>query len=208
VGLLTNSFVQLLQFFHSFTGNYGWAIIILTTLIQVALYPLTASQMKVAADLKKINPRMKEIQEKYRDKPEELQRRMMELYREHKVNPFGGCLPLLLQLPILWALFASLSTFPYRGTPAFLWVPDLAKPDPWILPILSGVTTYFQMAMGPVDPSQRAMLVFMPVFMAWVTRSFAAGLALYWVVGNVVRIAQQWLMNRQFERAARATGER
>ncbi len=208
MGLLTKGFVQLLQFFHSFTGNYGWAIIILTTLIQVALYPLTASQMKAAADLKKINPKLKEIQEKYRDKPEELQRRMMELYREHKVNPFGGCLPLLLQLPIIWALFASLSHFPYRGTPAFLWVPDLAKPDPWILPILSGVTTYFQMAMGPVDPSQRAMLVFMPVFMVWVTRRFAAGLALYWVVGNVVRIAQQWLMNRQLERPERVTGER
>ncbi|MDI6871662.1 MAG: YidC/Oxa1 family membrane protein insertase [Bacillota bacterium] len=203
MGLLTKGFVELLQFLHSFTGNYGLAIIILTTLVQVALYPLTASQMKVAADLKRINPKLKEIQEKYREKPEELQRRLMELYREHKVNPFGGCLPLLLQLPIIWALFSTLNHFPYRGTPAFLWVPTLAKPDPWILPVLSGATTYLQMAMGPVDPSQRAMLVFMPLFMVWVTRSFPAGLALYWVVGNVVRIIQQWFMNRQLERAER-----
>lgn len=190
----------MLQFLHSFTGNYGWAIVILTGFIQLALYPLTASQMKAAADLKRINPKLKEIQEKYRDKPEELQRRLMELYREHKVNPFGGCLPLLLQLPILWALFAGLSNFPYRGTPAFLWVSDLGKPDPWILPILSGLTTYLQMSMGPLDPSQRAMVVVMPIFMAWITRRFAAGLALYWVVGNVVRMAQQWWMNRRLER--------
>lgn len=204
MGLLTKGFVQLLQFFHSFTNDYGLAIIILTTLIQVVLYPLTASQMKSAADLKKIQPKMKELQDKYKDKPEEMQRRVMELYREHKVNPFGGCLPLLLQLPLLWALFATLQNFPYRGTPAFLWIPSLAKPDPfWILPILSGVTTYAQMAMGPIDPSQRAMLIFMPVFMVWVTGRFAAGLGLYWVVGNVVRIAQQYLMNRQLERAER-----
>lgn len=202
MGLLTKAFVEIIQFFHSFTGNYGWAIILLTTLVQVALYPLTASQMKSAADLKKIQPKLKEIQERYKDRPDELQRRMMELYREHNFNPFGGCLPLLLQLPIIWALFATLNHFPYRGTPAFLWIPTLAKPDPlWILPILSGVTTYWQMAMGPIDPSQRAMLIFMPVFMAWVTLRFPAGLALYWVVGNVVRIGQQYLMNKQLERA-------
>lgn len=201
MGLLTKAFIDVLQFLHSFTGNYGLAIIILTTLIQVVLYPLTASQMKSAADLKKIQPKLKEIQDKYKEKPEEMQRRVMELYREHKVNPFGGCLPLLLQLPIIWALFASLNHFPYRGTPAFLWVPSLAQPDPWILPILSGVTTYFQMAMGPVDPSQKAMLWVMPLFMVWVTRSFPAGLALYWVVGNVVRIGQQYLMNRQLAKA-------
>lgn len=199
--MLTKAFIDVLQFLHSFTGNYGLAIIILTTLIQVVLYPLTASQMKSAADLKKIQPKLKEIQDKYKEKPEEMQRRVMELYREHKVNPFGGCLPLLLQLPIIWALFASLNHFPYRGTPAFLWVPSLAQPDPWILPILSGVTTYFQMAMGPVDPSQKAMLWVMPLFMVWVTRSFPAGLALYWVVGNVVRIGQQYLMNRQLAKA-------
>ncbi len=203
MGLLTKGFVEVLQFLHSFTGNYGLAIIILTTLVQVALYPLTASQMKAAADLKKIQPKLKEVQEKYKDRPDEMQRRVMDLYREHKVNPFGGCLPLLLQLPILWALFATLNKFPYRGTPAFLWIPSLAQADPWILPLLSGATTYFQMAMGPVDPSQRAMLVFMPVFMVWVTRRFAAGLALYWVVGNVVRIAQQYFMNRRLERAER-----
>lgn len=201
MGLLTKAFIDVLQFLHSFTGNYGLAIIILTTLIQVVLYPLTASQMKSAADLKKIQPKLKEIQDKYKEKPEEMQRRVMELYREHKVNPFGGCLPLLLQLPVIWALFASLNHFPYRGTPAFLWVPSLAQPDPWILPILSGVTTYFQMAMGPVDPSQKAMLWVMPLFMVWVTRSFPAGLALYWVVGNVVRIGQQYLMNRQLAKA-------
>lgn len=204
MGLLTEWFVATLQFFQSFTGNYGWAIIVFTTLVQVVLYPLTATQMKSAADLKKIQPKLKELQEKYKERPDELQRRMMDLYREHKVNPFGGCLPLLLQLPIIWALFSALNNFPYRGTPSFLWIPTLAEPDPlWILPILSGVTTYFQMAMGPVDPSQRAMVIFMPIFMAWVTLRFAAGLALYWVVGNVVRIIQQYLMNRQMERAER-----
>lgn len=203
MALLTKWFVDFLQFLQSFTGNYGVAIIILTALVQVVLYPLTASQMKTAADLKKIQPKLQEVQEKYKDKPEEMQRRVMELYQEHKVNPFGGCLPVLLQLPVIWALFASLNNFPYRGTPSFLWVASLAKPDPWILPILSGLTTYFQMAMGPVDASQRAMVVFMPLFMIWVTRRFAAGLALYWVVGNVVRIVQQWLMNKQLERGER-----
>lgn len=204
MGLLTKWFVEVLKYLYSFTHNYGLAIIIFTTAVQAVLWPLTASQMKAAHDMKRIQPKMQELQTKFKDKPEELQKRMMELYRDHKVNPFSGCLPLLLQLPVLWALFATLNKFPYHGIPSFLWIPSLAKPDPfWILPVLSGATTYLQMAMGPVDPSQRAMLIFMPAFMVWVTGRFAAGLALYWVVGNILRIGQQWIMNRQLERVER-----
>lgn len=200
--------VAFLQQLYAWTHSYGLAIIVLTVLVRLILYPLTASQMKSSAQLSKLQPKMKELQEKYKDNPEEQQRRMLGLYKETGVNPFGGCLPLLIQFPILIALFNALNKFPYHGVPLFLGI-DLAKPASqmfYALPILTAVTTYFQMTMTQVDPSQKAMMAIMPLLIGYVSIRFPAGLALYWVVGNLLAIAQQYLTNRQL--ASKERGER
>ncbi|MGE5509422.1 MAG: YidC/Oxa1 family membrane protein insertase [Chitinophagales bacterium] len=199
MNLLRQWLVALLHLLFSWTHNYGLAIIALTVLVRLILYPLTASQMKASAQLSKLQPKMKEIQEKYKDNPEEQQRRLMALYKESGVNPFGGCLPLLVQFPVLIALFNALNKFPYRGVPLFLGI-NLAEPASqmfYALPILTAVTTYYQMTMTQVDPSQKAMMAFMPLLIGYVSIRFPAGLALYWVVGNLLAIAQQYLMNRK-----------
>jgi YidC/Oxa1 family membrane protein insertase len=201
VGWLKGILTLLLKNFYSFTGSYGIAIILLTTLVRLILYPLTLSQTKSMAGLREIQPKMQELQAKFKDKPEEYQRKVMELYKEHNFNPFGGCLPMLLQLPIMFALFFVLKEFNFSGA-SFLWIKNLGGPDPtYILPILTGVTTYFQMKMTPTDPSQKAMMTIMPIFIGWISKSFPAGLALYWVVGNLLAIAQQWWINRSMAQA-------
>lgn len=189
---------QILTFFAQVTGSYGVAIILLTLAIRGAMYPLTVKQVRSMAVMKELQPQMKQLQERYKDNPQEYQKRMMELYREKKVNPLGGCLPLLVQLPFLWALFGILREFPedFPVSPIFLGM-DLSIPDPYyILPILSGVTTYIQMNMTMTDPSQRAMMMIMPVVIAWISITFPAGLVLYWVTSNVFSIGQQYLIMR------------
>lgn len=189
---------QILTFFAQVTGSYGVAIILLTLAIRGAMYPLTVKQVRSMAVMKELQPRMKQLQEKYKDNPQEYQKRMMELYREKKANPLGGCLPLLVQLPFLWALFTVLREFPedFPVSPFFLGM-DLSAPDPYyILPILSGLTTYFQMNMTMTDPNQRAMMMIMPVVIAWISITFPAGLVLYWVVSNLFSIGQQYVIMR------------
>ncbi|MGI6082639.1 MAG: YidC/Oxa1 family membrane protein insertase [Limnochordia bacterium] len=196
---------QTLVMLYNLTGNHGIAIITLTVLIRLVLLPLTLSQTRSVAAMKELQPKMKALEEKYKDKPDEYQRRMMELYKEHGVNPLSGCLPLLIQLPFLWALFGVLRDFPSGIAPeaftrpfesAFLFW-DLAVKDPlYILPILSGLTTYLQMSTAATDPSQKSMMVFMPIFITWISLSFPAGLVLYWIVSNVLTIAQQAWISR------------
>jgi YidC/Oxa1 family membrane protein insertase len=183
--------------------NYGIAIILLTIIIKMVLYPLSHKQMKSMLAMQQIQPKIKEIQQKYKEKdPKKMQQKMMDLYREHNVNPAAGCLPLLIQMPILIALFRSLISFPYVNTDhaSFIWVQNLSDKDPYyILPILAGVTTYFQskMTTSATDPTQKMMLYTMPVFIAWISSTFPAGLSLYWVVFNVVGWAQQYYINKQ-----------
>lgn len=206
IGFLGNFIRQTLVLLFNITGNHGIAIIILTVLIRLVLLPLTLSQTKSMAAMKELQPKMQALQERYKDKPEEYQQKMMELYKEHGVNPLAGCLPLLVQLPFLWALFAVLRDFPAGiAAEAFtrpfsaqflLW--DLAAKDSlYVLPILSGLTTYWQMSTTATDPSQKTMLIFMPLFITWISLSFPAGLVLYWVVGNLFSIGQQYWIARQ-----------
>ncbi|MFS8534057.1 MAG: YidC/Oxa1 family membrane protein insertase [Limnochordales bacterium] len=193
--------LQLLVFFADLTKSSGLAIILLTIFIRLVLYPLTLSQSKSLAAMRELQPKMEELQRKYKDKPQEYQRKLMELYQEHKINPLGGCLPVLVQLPFLWALFRVLKDFPLEQRQFLLW--DLAEKDPfYILPVLSGVTTYAQMRMTATgDPTQRAMLLIMPVFLMWISAQFDAGLVLYWVVSNLFSIGQQYLINKQLAAA-------
>lgn len=213
-----NGFSTLLEFFYQVTGwlkipNYGLAIIFFTVAVKAVLFPLTAKQMRSMRVIQELQPKIKAIQEKYRDKPEKAQRAVMELYREAGANPLSGCLPLLIQMPILFALYQALLHFPFSVVEhaRFLWVPNLARPDLIGLPLLAVVATFLQqyttslVTTGKIDPNQRVMMYFMPLFIGWLARSFPAGLTLYWVTFSVVGIGEQ-LVIRHFIRTGREQG--
>ena len=196
MGVLKTALEWMLTFFYDLSGSYGIAIILLTLAIRLILAPLTFSQSKSMEAMKALQPEMQALQERYKDKPEEYQRKVMELYKEHNVNPLGGCLPMLVQLPFLWALFAVLREFEF-GT-GFLWLTSLSAPDPlYILPILSAVTTYIQMMMTSADASQKSMMFIMPVFIGYISINFPAGLVIYWVVSNLFSMGQQYLIAKK-----------
>ncbi|NMB25952.1 MAG: membrane protein insertase YidC [Firmicutes bacterium] len=193
MGVLNTALEWLLRFFYDLSGSYGIAIILLTLAIRLLLAPLTFSQSKSMEAMKRMQPEMQALQERYKDKPEEYQRKVMELYKENKVNPLGGCLPMLVQLPFLWALFAVLRGFEF-GT-GFLWLTSLSTPDPlYILPVLSALTTYFQMIMTSADASQKSMMYIMPAFIGYISINFPAGLVIYWVVSNLFSMGQQYVI--------------
>lgn len=205
---IVNGMTWLLNWLYQLTGsvgvpNYGIAIILLTIIIKTVLYPLTNKQMKSMLAMQQLQPKVKSIQEKWKAKdPQKMQQMIMELYKENNVNPAAGCLPLLVQMPILFALYRSLFSFPYlnEAHASFIWVQNLSARDPYfILPVLAGITTYFQskMTVTSNDPTQRMMLYTMPIFIAWISGTVPAGLALYWVVFNVVGIIQQFFINKQ-----------
>ncbi len=183
--------------------SYALAIILLTIIIKTALYPLTQKQMRSLLAMQQLQPKIKEIQAKWKNKdPQKMQKLLIELYKEHNVNPAAGCLPLLIQMPILFALYRSLWKFPYINTAhaSFIWVESLSDKDPFfILPVLAALTTYLQSKMTTTtnDPTQRMMLYMMPVFIGWISSTLPAGLVLYWVMFNVVSIVQQYFINKQ-----------
>ena len=196
MGYLEAGLSWLLKFFYNVSGSYGLAIILLTIAIRLILAPLTLSQSKSMEAMKTLQPKMNALQQKYKDDPEEYQRRVMELYKEHNINPLSGCLPMLIQLPFLWALFAVLRNYDF-GT-GFLWLTSLSEPDPlYILPVLSALTTYIQMMMTSADASQKSMMLIMPIFIGYISISFPAGLVLYWVVSNLFSMGQQYLIARR-----------
>src|SRR5690625_4962811 len=186
---------QVLRFFVDMTGSRGLGIIFLTVVIRLALYPLTLSQSKSMAGMRELQPKMQELQKKYKDKPQEYQQKVMELYQEHKINPLGGCLPILVQLPFLWALFAVLrdlgGLLPHHDPQFLIWNLVTSANEVglhWtylILPIISGLTTYAQMMLSATaEPSQRTMMLIMPLFLVYISTQFPVGLVLYWVVSN------------------------
>lgn len=192
LGWLLDSIVQ-------FTGSYGLGIILSTIIVRLLLYPLTLSQTKSMIAMKKLQPELNELQKKYKDQPEEYQRRTMELYQEHKVNPLGGCLPMLIQLPILWAFFRVLRVIPSGDVSVFLGIWELSQPDPYfVLPLLAAGTTYLQSRMTATDPSQKSMLVVMPIMIGFFSLSFPSGLVLYWITSNLFSIAQQAWINKLY----------
>ena len=198
-------------------GNYGWAIVLMTVLIKLALLPLTHHSMKSMKKMQELNPKMQAIRSRYATKLKdkqgrpnlEMQRKMndemMALYKEHGVNPAGGCLPLLLQMPILYAFYRLLSTaFELRGAPWILWITDLSAADPhYVLPIVMGATQFLQVKLSPQtgDPMQRRMFMLMPLVMTILFVGFPSGLVLYWLTNNVLTILQQAVYNRQKQAA-------
>ena len=189
--------------------NYGWAIALLTILIKILLYPLTKKQIESAKAMQRLQPQMKKIQEKHKDNPQLMQRKMMELYQKEGANPMSGCLPMLAQMPILMGMYYTLYNFNYgNADPSFLWVPHLSNTDPtYVLPFLSAATTFLMQktmssSSADVTPQMRIMMTIMPIFIGWISLNFPAGLVLYWVVNNLAQIAQQLWMNRSDDKEA------
>jgi YidC/Oxa1 family membrane protein insertase len=181
-------------------ASYGWAIILLTIIVKMALYPLTVKQVKSMKAMQELSPKMKKIQEKYKDNPQMMQQKIGALYQEAGVNPLAGCLPLLIQMPILMGMYYSLYNFSYPTPESayFLWMTSMSDPDPlYILPVLSALTTFLQQKMTTTDsnnPQMKMMMFIMPLFIGWISINFPSGLVLYWVTMNVVQIIQQWWM--------------
>jgi YidC/Oxa1 family membrane protein insertase len=212
-GFMSVPFLYLLHFFHRFTGSYGVDIILLTVLIKILLAPLTHKSFVSMKAMQKLQPQMEKIKEKYGNDKEKLNKEIMELYRRNGVNPLGGCLPMVLQLPVFIGLYNALSTpIELRHAP-FLWIKDLSRPD-WeslpvsvagwqlgipVLTILMGASMFLQTWMTPTagDPNQRKIMLLMPLMFTFMFVSFPAGLTVYWLVNNLLTIAQQYWINRQ-----------
>lgn len=200
-GQLVGGMKWLLGAFYGLTvdfgiPSYGIAIILLTITVKMVLFPLTVKQMRSMKITQQLQPKIKEIQERHKD-PQKAQAAIMEMYKEYGASPLAGCLPLLLQMPILIGLYQTLNKFEFQG--GFLWLPSLKHPDPWyIIPVLAGVTTYLVqwMTTNMQDQTQRTMLYVMPFFIGWLTIKFPSGLGVYWVVSNFVSAAQQYFINR------------
>lgn len=195
---------QVLEAFYAFSSligfeNYGIAIILLTIVIKMVLYPLTIKQVKSMKAMQDMQPQVKKLQEKYKKSPEILQKEMAKIYKESGVNPLAGCLPLVAQMPILMGMFYALRDFQYVGDPSFLWLSNLSDVDPfYILPVLSAVTTFIQQKQTTSEMNQqmKMMMIFMPIFIGWISCTFPSGLVIYWVVSNIMQILQQWWMYR------------
>jgi YidC/Oxa1 family membrane protein insertase len=191
----------LLDKLHNIIGNWGWTIVSLVLLLKIALYWLNASAYKSMARMKAVAPRINALKERYKDKPQEMQQEMMKIYREEKINPIGGCLPIFAQMPIFMALYwVLLSTVEMRQAPWILWITDLSVRDPYfILPLLMMASSLFQVWLNPPaqDPMQQKMMWIMPVAFGVMFFVFPAGLVLYWLTNNILSIAQQWMINKR-----------
>ena len=201
----------ILKFFYRFLGNYGWSIILLTIVVRIPFIPLVSKGQSSMKKLQAIQPKMNEIKEKYKKDPQKMQSEMMELYKKHKVNPMGGCLPMLLQIPVFFALYkVLLVSIELRGAPFMLWITDLSAADTLFghvagfslggpLPYLMGITMVIQQKMTPstMDPKQAKMMMLMPVVFTFMFLNFASGLVLYWLVNNLLSIGQQVVVNRK-----------
>ena len=193
----------LLDWFHKITGDWGLAIILLVIFVRILLFPLTWKGMVSMHRLKELAPKIKELQERYKKDPATLQKKMMELYQKHNVNPLGGCLPLLLQIPVFYGIYKLLLySIELKGA-HFLWIKDLASMDPYfILPVLMGVTMYLHQKVTPTnfqDPMQEKVFKLLPIIFTFLMATFPAGLVLYWTVNNILSLLQQLLINRLLE---------
>ncbi len=197
--ILAKPLYWLMDKLHGFLGNWGWSIMGLVLVIKIAFYWLQAKGYESMAKMKAVNPRVMAMRERLKDNPQQMQQEMMKLYREEKVNPIGGCLPILVQVPVFIALYwVLLSSVEMRHAPWIGWIQDLSAKDPfYILPIVMTLTTLLQTALNPVppDPMQARLMWFMPLIFSVMFFVFPAGLVLYWITNNVLSIAQQWLIN-------------
>ena len=197
--ILSKPLYWLLDKLHGFIGNWGWSIVALVVLLKIAFYWFNAKAYQSMAKMKAINPKVMDMRERYKDNPQQMQQEMMRIYREEKVNPMGGCLPILIQIPVFIALYwVLLSSVEMRGAPWILWIKDLSVRDPYfILPIVMTLTTLLQTALNPLppDPMQAKLMWFMPLIFSVMFFFFPAGLVLYWITNNILTIAQQWVIN-------------
>ncbi len=196
----------LLSWLHGIFGNWGWAIIALTLIIRIILYPLTYKGMVSMQKIKDIAPKIKEIQAKYKGDPQRTNAAVMEMYKKHGANPLGGCLPMLLQIPVFFAIYrVLLNAVELQGAPWALWITDLSRMDQYyVLPILMGATMYYQQKLTPnnfTDPLQEKVFKFLPIIFTFFFLTFPSGLVLYWFVNNLFSIAQQFIVNQQFKNA-------
>ena len=223
--LVEHLMLPILRLFYGLTGSYGWAIICLTLVIKLALMPLTVTQFRSMMAMQKLQPRLKELQDRYKGKPEELNKKVMALYKDHKVNPFGGCLPLIVQLPFLFALYSALVGESFQkmltagGHPGWFFIQDLSRQgvylkgdihwDIAIMVVLFGLSTWWSQkqtmsANQPQDPVQRQMLVMMPIMITatFVMFPIPAGVLLYIVFSNVLTVIQNLWMRRDMDKPA------
>ena len=199
--VLAKPLFWLLDMLHGMIGNWGWAIVALVFLLKAAFYWLNASAYRSMGKMKAINPRIMEMRERLKDKPQQMQQEMMRIYKEEKVNPLGGCLPILVQMPFFIALYwVLLSSVEMRNAPWLGWITDLAAKDPYfILPLLMTASSLLQTWLNPTppDPVQAKMMWIMPIAFSFMFFFFPAGLVLYWLTNNILSIAQQWMINKQ-----------
>ena len=190
----------ILSFIHKFIGNWGWAIILVTVLVKLVFYPLSAAQYNSMAKMKKLQPRLQTLKERYADDKTKFNQAMMELYKKEKVNPMGGCLPILIQIPVFIALYwVLLESVELRQAPWAFWIKDLSIKDPFfVLPILMGISMLAQHFLNPapLDDMQRKIMMAMPIAFTFLFLYFPAGLVLYWLVNNVLSITQQWYITK------------
>jgi YidC/Oxa1 family membrane protein insertase len=208
--ILSQPLFWLLEKVYGFVGNWGWAIIIVTFLLKLLFYKLTETSGRSMAKMRTIAPRIKSIQERYKDDREQLAKQMMEIYKREKINPVAGCLPILVQIPVFLAFYwVLLESVEMRQAPFMLWIQDLSSKDPFfILPILMGVAMYGQFKLNPAppDPMQAKIFAFMPVIMTVMMAWFPSGLVLYWLTNTLLSIAQQWKINKVVEAEAKKGG--
>ena len=199
--ILAKPLYWLVDKLHSFIGNWGWSIVALVVLLKIAFFWLNAQAYKSMAKMKAINPKIMEMRERLKDNPQQIQTEMMRIYREEKVNPMGGCLPIVIQIPVFIALYwVLLSTVEMRNAPWLGWIHDLAAPDPYfILPFIMTGTSLLQTWLNPTppDPIQAKMMWIMPLAFSVMFFFFPAGLVLYWLTNNILSISQQWLINKR-----------
>ena len=199
--ILAKPLYWLLEKIHGFVANWGWSIVLLVVLIKAAFYWLNATAYKSMAKMKAINPRITEMRARLKNNPQQMQQEMMKIYREEKVNPLGGCLPIMIQIPVFIALYwVLLSSVEMRNAPWVMWIHDLSSPDPFfILPLVMAVTTLIQTALNPLppDPLQAKLMWMMPLVFSVMFFFFPAGLVLYWITNNILTIAQQSFINKR-----------
>ena len=199
--ILSKPLYWLLDKIHGVLGNWGWSIIGLVLLLKIAFYWLNAKAYASMAKMKAINPKIMEMRERLKDKPQQMQQEMMRIYREEKVNPMGGCFPIMIQIPVFIALYwVLLSSVEIRNAPWLGWIHDLSSPDPFfILPLLMTASSLLQTALNPAppDPMQAKMMWIMPLMFSVMFFFFPAGLVLYWLTNNILSIAQQWIINKR-----------
>jgi YidC/Oxa1 family membrane protein insertase len=199
LAMLSKPLYWLLDKLFSFIQNWGWSIVALVLLLKIAFYWLNAKAYSSMAKMKAINPKIMEMRERLKNDPQKMQQEMMRIYREEKVNPMGGCFPIMVQIPVFIALYwVLLSSVEMRNAPWVLWIHDLSAPDPYfILPLVMTLTTLLQTALNPAppDPMQAKLMWFMPLIFSVMFFFFPAGLVLYWITNNILSIAQQWMIN-------------